>query len=99
MPNVLTTQSTVLCGPKDPTTGAHGGTGLVQSAAKLTVGGAPVLLQSSITATTFPLGACGTPANPNQGNKPCTKVSSVTAGSATTLALGSNASRLDTTLK
>jgi hypothetical protein len=95
MPNVLTAKSAVLCGQKDPTTGAHGGAVQVQSTAKLTVGNAPVLLLSSINGKPIPPTLCGTVLNTNQGNKPCSTVTAVTAGAATKLTVGAAPVMLD----
>jgi hypothetical protein len=70
MPNVLTTHSTVRCG--------HGpGLVLVQSQAKLAVGGGPVLLRASIADQTVMVSGCKPPTT---NDKPCLHVSEVSAG-------------------
>jgi hypothetical protein len=99
MPNVLTTQDTVLCGPADVATGAHGGTVNVQSAAKLSVGGAPVLAKDGINGKAVT--QCGTKPKSDAGGPidvPCTIVSAVTAGEATKLFAGGHPVVLDTSL-
>jgi hypothetical protein len=82
MPNVLTTNSTVVCG--HPAGG--GGVVQVQSQAKLTVAGASVLVPDGIGAKSMST-LCGIPLPP-AANKKCTKVISVSAGSATKLTVG-----------
>lgn len=95
MPNVLTTNSTVGCGHLPPPPGT--GVVQVQSAAKLRVNNAPVLLLDSIADKTITTGTCGTVVN--QTSVKCTKVSAVTAGGATKLTVGKSPVMLETTLK
>ena len=96
MPKVLTTQSNISCG--------HGGKVDVESSAKLSVDGSPVLLKNSIDGkdvidckTQEALDASGTTIA-----KPCNKVSSVppgpgvTAGEATKLKVRGKPVMLDT---
>ena len=77
MPSVLTTASTVGCG-HDP------GQVATSSSAKLTVAGAPVLVQTSIVGRT--VSACST--TPSNTTKKCTTVTSVAAGLAQKLTAG-----------
>src|SRR4051812_16396711 len=89
MPSVLTTGSTVLCGPN--TGGYHGGRVATTSSAKLTVNGAPVLLRSGIGPTlSF---VCKTPSSTS--TKPCTSVTAITQGDATKLTVGGAPVMLD----
>src|SRR5947209_4693034 len=86
MPLVLTTSSTILCGPAAPM--LHGGTVQNTSTAKLTVAGSPVLVKSDIQGKSVT--ACAT-VPPPQTNTPCSFVNSplnVTAGEATRLTAG-----------
>ena len=93
MAKVLTTASQVLCGPAGPPASpVHGGAVTVQSTAKLTVAGNPVLVKSGVGPT---VSGCKTPVTPG-GNKPCTAVSSVTTGEATKLQAGGQPVMLDT---
>src|SRR5688500_16608221 len=78
---VLSTGHTVSCG--------HEGTVAVQSTAKLTVAGAPVLVRAGISGK--PVAQCRTqPKSDASGpiDVPCTSVSAVTAGDATKLTAG-----------
>jgi hypothetical protein len=89
MPKVLTTASTVLCGPL-PT---HGGTVVTQSSARLTIGGAPVLVTSSVEMK--PVGSCAVADTPQ--TDPCTEVASVKPTSLSTkLTVGGQAVLLET---
>jgi hypothetical protein len=89
MPNVLTTQSRVLCGPDTGTN--HGGRVATASAAKLTVAGNRVLLRSGIgPGLSTP---CKTPAS--SPPKPCTKVNAIISGDAVKLTAGGSAVMLD----
>lgn len=94
MAGVLTTASTVLCGPNVPPN--HGGQVTVASTAKLTVNGNPVLFKSSVAGKAVPPGACKTPQS--NSTKPCTSVSSVLGGEAGKLNAGGNPVLLDSTL-
>jgi hypothetical protein len=93
MPNVLTMQGTVSCGHSP-------GTVQAQSTAKLSVGGAQVLVKDDINGK--PVASCGIkPKSDNTGpiDAPCSTVKSVTAGEATKLTAGGNPVVLDTSLK
>ena len=79
MPAVLTTTSTVLCGPDTPT--LHGGDVAVTSTAKLTVDGAKVLTKDGIE--NKPVSGCNTPVT--QTTAKCTAVGSVLTLEATKL--------------
>jgi hypothetical protein len=92
MAGVLTTASTVLCGPDVPPN--HGGTVAVSSTAKLKVNGNPVLIKSSIAGKS--VGGCKTPQS--NSTKPCTTVSSVLSGEASKLKAGGSPVMLDSTL-
>ena len=92
MPGVLTTTSTVLCGPDVPPN--HGGKVAIASTAKLKVNDNPVLLNSSIAGKS--VGGCKTPTS--NSTKPCTSVASVSSGEANKLKAGGNPVMLDTTL-
>ncbi len=96
MPNVLTTDSTVLCGPTidpPPPVPIHGGNVNVQSSAKLKVNRNAVLLRSSIEGRL--VSGCATPSEPSSGNVPCATVSLVSSGEATKLTVQGNAVILD----
>ncbi len=78
MPAVLTTDSKIKC--------AHGGTVVVQASTRsLTAGGSPVLVQADLLAAT--VSNCSN-TNAQAGQTPCLKVTSITAGVSTTLAVG-----------
>lgn len=89
MPNVLTDSSTVTCG--------HSGKVTTSGNGKLTVNGNPVLLKSGVAGKA--VSHCATaPASEPSGPiaKPCTTVSSVTAGEATKLTIAGNPVLIDT---
>ena len=88
--NVLTEATTVSC--------AHKGEVSKSSTAKLQLGGHPVLLENQMPSWTIPTGTVPpgcTRINTQAGEKPCTKVASPTAGTATKLTVGGSKVLLD----
>ncbi len=95
MPNVLTTNSTVICGPVVIVpTPLHGGNVMITSLAKLTVNGNPILLKNSIENKI--VNGCSTVANTNTITVTCTQVDSVTVGEAAKLTQTGKPVMLDT---
>ncbi len=96
MPKVLTLASTVLCGPAAPS--LHGGKVITKSLARLTVNNSSVLTQSSIAPQSVDAGAnkCQTPINTNTGQKPCSSVTTVSAGMSTKLTVNGQPVMLET---
>ena len=85
MPNILTTGSTVKC--------AHGGTvTLKASQTKLTIDGQPALLALDLVGAPIP----DCPIKPAPGVAPCLAVTSVIAGTATTVIIDKMPVLLDT---
>jgi hypothetical protein len=78
---VLTTQSDVRCGPAAGN--SHGGVVATTSSAKLTVNGAPVLLEAGIRQS---VSNCKTLSSST--SKPCSAVTTITTGRATKLTAG-----------
>lgn len=94
MPNVITTASMVLCGPKLPS--SHGGRVVTSSVTKLTVGGNPVLTKASIEGKPVDsVDKCQTPLNTATGLKPCLAVQTVAGGLAIKFTVGGQAVVLD----
>jgi hypothetical protein len=89
MPHVLTTGSNVTCG--------HSGTVSTASTAKLKVNGQPVLLKEGIQGRSV-AGCTTPPASDISGPtaKPCTLVSTVSAGAATKLKVSGQSVMLQT---
>jgi hypothetical protein len=84
MPAVLTAASQLVC--------AHQGQLLVQaSTSALTAGGSPVLVQADLLAAT--VAGC---TNNSPGQKPCLKVTSITAGLSRTLTVSGQPVMLET---
>jgi hypothetical protein len=77
--SVLTAASTVTCTHAVPGTVTLAGTG------KLRVNGSAALRAADVVGAAV---ACGAPADPNTGSKPCTTVIAVTGGTASKLAVG-----------
>src|SRR5216683_2425927 len=81
MSAVLTTNSTVLCGP----TPVHGGAVVVKGSSKLTVSSAGVLLKDGINMQSISLIQPCKIVDTNTGNKHCSTVQAVTTTLATKL--------------
>lgn len=86
MAKVLTTAATVICG--------HGATAVLSGAAKLTVGGNPVLLETDFASWSFD--ALCSQKNANASEVQCAKVTGISAGKSTKLSVGGQAVLLDT---
>lgn len=94
MPNVLTTDSTVLCGVLVRGS-LHGGSVKVSGTDKLKVNGGKVLLKSGIVEKSV-AGCQNT--QPPTGKTPCKNVSQVTTGEAIKLKVGGNGVIIESTL-
>ena len=85
---VLTHNSDLRCGPPIPIApcGHNGSLNPVPSQSKLTVGGAPVLVDGDLVGTA--ISGCATVADPNTTSVPCTLTTSALSGVATKLTVG-----------